>query len=439
MRALTNFFKQPILIAVFMAMLITHCGESDTSTQNRNGTANAVIPSVEAVQARYGSLPLSERLSGTVKAENQVSLYPELSARIEAVYVKDGDFVHAGDTLIKLNNIQYREQLQQAKSGLKINQARLKQVNARLKEAQANYNRIKTLADKDLSSKLELETAEAQLESARADVELVKAQLEQSQALVAERENQLSKTVLRAPISGRVGNRNAEIGMQVNTGSEVVTIGNLEKLIIEVILTENMLSSITTGQTAHVFVNRKGDTGYLTAELSRISPFLNPVTRTTQAEIDISNYDDILIPGMFVPVDILYGESEQATLIPKTALYTNPLSGETGVYVASSIGSEIVPVESDSDFLAPLTEPVQITFKPISVLARGRMNLGVTGINNGDWIVTIGQNLLSSGRSEARVRTVSWIRVIALQQLKREDLLDRILSQPKDSNSNPKL
>jgi multidrug efflux pump subunit AcrA (membrane-fusion protein) len=194
------------------------------------------------------------------------------------------------------------------------------------------------------------------------------------------------------------------------------------------------------GQTARVFVNNNnGEQIALNAEISRISPFLNEVSRSTEAEIDVNNEQGLLRPGMFVPVDILFGESEQATLIPISALYTNTQTGESGVFLASSLGSEIEPVSdsssNNSDGPAAMSAPTPVEFVPINVIAQGRMELGVSGIESGQWVVTIGQDLLAEGREQARVRSMGWDRIYRLQNLQREDLLEQIM-QERDQSSN---
>ena len=435
---MNSFFLKAVLLPFALltaAVMVTACSQSNSQERGqRPGSAGDNIPAVEAVQARYGSLPLAERLSGTVISKNQVVLYPEISARISAVLVQTGDRVEKGEPLVLLRDDQYREQLLQARAGLRISEARLKQANARLNELRAQYNRTKTLAEKNLSSELEMETLEAQLASAEADVELAQAQVSQARSTVSEREEILSKTVIRAPISGTVGQRNAEVGMQAGTSTRLFTIGDLSRLRVEVVLTENMLNNIEIGQTARIYAGSQTDSQQvIEAELSRISPFLNRVTRSTEAEIDVINDRNLLRPGMFVPVDILYGESEQATLIPTSALYTNPESGEEGVYIATSLGMEFQPAEPpESGEPAPLTEPVDVQFRPIEVIARGRMELGVSGIQSGSWIVTVGQDLLSRGRGQARVRAISWERILALQGLQRQDLLERVLKRQEE-------
>ncbi|HET8864728.1 MAG TPA: efflux RND transporter periplasmic adaptor subunit [Gracilimonas sp.] len=436
-----------LLSVIKLALLATlvfslgACTQNDTNPEQQQ--ENLVTPAVEAVQARYGSLPLVERFSGNVRSQNQVALYPEISGVVEQIFVQDGDYVEKGDKLVQMNTSVLEKQLQQAEAGYKIASAQLKQAKAGLTQIQNEYKRIKQLEEKDLTSQVQVDQIEGQLLSAEADVELAEARLNQAEYLVDERRNELNKAVVRAPISGTVGQRNAEIGMQASTDTQLFMIGDLSKLTVEIVLTENMLNQIQIGQTARILVDdRNGKEQVLTAELSRISPFLNEVTRSTEAEIDVNNENGLLTPGMFVPVDILFGESEQATLIPVSALYTDPTSGEEGVFIATSLGSEIEPVSdtsNNSNGPGAMTEPTPVEFRTINVLAEGRMELGVSGVESGQWVVTVGQDLLSEGRTEARVRAMSWDRIFRLQNLQREDLLNEIMQERDTELSNVNL
>lgn len=426
-----------LTLSLIVIILAACSGSENNPSQNMGQN---IIPSVEAVEARYGSLPLVEHFSGNVRAENQVALFPEISGRIEQVFVENGEVVEAGQKLVQLDASQLEQQLLQAKAGARINGAQLKQAQARLNELESQYRRVQHLAERNLTSEMELEQLEAQMESARASVELVQAQLEQSQALIAQRENELSKTVIKAPISGTVGRRNAETGMQVSPNTQLFLIGDLRKFRIEIVLTESMLNTVQIGQTAQITVpTEKSGTTVIEAKVSRISPFLNELTRSTIAEIDVQTDTNLLRPGMFVPVDVMVGESEQVTLIPISALFTDPSTGEEGVFVAGALGSEIQPAEDDSNGMgnfSPVTEPTDVEFRPITILARGRMEAGVAGIESGQWVVTIGQNLLAEGRTQARIRAMSWERIYQLQLLQREDLLREVLRQQNENEND---
>ncbi len=431
-----NVFLGLFLSVIF---LFTACSSGDDSQGfNPFQQRNLVIPAVEAVQSQYGSLPLVERFSGNVISENQIELFSEINARVTEVLVENGDKVRKGQILVRLEDEPLKKQLQQAEAGLKINEARLRQAEARLSELENQYKRIAILAEKNLSSELQLEQVEVQKISAEADVELAKAQISQAQAQVEERRLQLEKTEIKSPVDGTIGQRNVRSGMQATPNTKLFTIGDLSKLRVEIILTENMIGRIRVGHTAIITtLDDDGEPVEIKAKLSRISPFLNEITRSTEAEIDIDNKDNLLRPGMFVPVDILYGESQQATLIPTSAIFIDPKTGKEGIYLANSIGSEIIPVKDTSDTqLTPLTEPTEVTFQEIEIVARGKMEVGISGLESGKWVITLGQNLLAEGRKEARVRTTTWEHVLGLQNMQKEDLLHKILDLDNGSMTN---
>ncbi|MFH1372937.1 MAG: efflux RND transporter periplasmic adaptor subunit [bacterium] len=394
-----------------------------------SGGANArLMPAVEAVQARYGSLPLTERLSGLVRARNQVELYPQISAAVVQVYVQNGDPVKSGDPLVRLRDTELRERLKQVEANYQITVAQARQADADMQRIQAELNRSTNLAQKDLISPTEFETMQTQAIAAEAEAELARARVEQAQASVDERIEALSRTVVRAPVDGTVGNRNAEVGMLVTPNTKLFTLGQLDSIRVEVILTDRMLSYIKEDQRSEIS-SPSIPFGSIDAPVARISPFLHPVTHSTIAEIDLVNLEGALNPGMFVSVDIFYGESEVATLVPLSSLWENPATVSVGVFVTrDSLTGEPVAVFDDPRG-GSLTDPVSFEFVPVEVIAQGRMNAGVRGLDPGSWVVTIGQNLLGADTAQARVRPVNWDWVEKLQQLQREDLLEEIIQR----------
>lgn len=404
-------------------------------------------PSVEVVQASYGSLPLEERLSGTIRARNQIEIYPRISAPIEEIYVNSGDEVRKGEPLLRLRDIEYRERVRQAEANLKIAEARLQQAQATFRQVESRIRRERVLAERELSSELEMEALEAELESAGAGVALAEAQLAQVKASLEEQRSILEQTLIRAPISGTVGQRNAEIGMQASPSTRLFVLGDLSQGIVTVYLTEKMLSYISEGQRVRITTDLAPDTVF-EASVSRISPFLQRGSFSTTAEIDIAGASDILVPGMFVTVDVLYGESDQATLLPLSAIYQHPRTGVLGVYRAPEFGLETDPALLDADDgdpsgvqgtstagapgqpaapQAPISAPTRMEFVPIQVIAKGREAAGVIGITSGDWVVSIGQNLLVGNDRQARVRPAGWDRILGMQRLRTEDLIEQVI------------
>jgi len=380
---------------------------------------------VEVVQTQRGSLPLEQRLSGTVQARNQVSIYPEITARVEDVLAQSGDFVERGQPLVRLRDRTYREQVRQAEANVSIQRAQVRQAQAQLSELQSELRRIEQLADREFSSRQQLEALQAQVEGAEADVAAAEAQVEQAESTLSERQADLAQTVVRSPVTGRIGRRDVEIGQRVDGSSRLFDVGDLSFVRVRVSLTDEMLSRIQEGQTAQITSEMLPDTT-ITAQVSRISPFLDENSFSTDAEIDIPNEGNLLRPGMFVNVAVLYGESQQATLIPNSALYEDPGTGAVGVFLASSLGTEIEPDEPRDGFPTELTEPTPVSFQEVDVIAEGRAATGIRGVGQNAWVVALGHDLLNMNLDEAvdaRTRALSWERVLGLQELEERDML----------------
>lgn len=408
-------------LIVTATVLLSGCSQPEETAR-----PDPTAPPVEAVAARYGSLPLVERLSGTLRADNQVVIYPEFAGRIAEVLVDNGDAVKTGDPLVRINDAQVREQVRQAEAGHRIAQARLRQAQARLAEADAQARRSRELNQRNLVSDLEYETLSAQRESAAADVDLAEAELEQATATLAERNDLLNRAIVRAPVDGLVGARQAEVGMQVSGSTALFTLGDLSQLHVAVNLSDNMVGYIKVGQPVRIVAGEViGDGLLLAGTVDRISPFLNEVSRSTEAEIRILDPDPRLRPGMFLPIDILYGDSQQATLIPTSAIFTDPNTGTESIYI---IYTEEIDAPAINARPENLSTPLPVRLRTLNIIARGANEVAVADVEPGQWVVTLGQNLLSSdGRSQARARPVTWAHVLELQGLNREDLLTEVL------------
>ncbi len=426
--------------AIAMSTVACGSGESEEAFEDRE---QGPIPAVEIVQARVGALPLQERLSGVVRAENQVAIYPEISAPVLEVMVRSGQLVEFGQPLVRLEDDALQDQLRQAEAAVALAEASAAEAVARVAEIEAQVTRTRALAEQDLVSEVDLETQEARLQATQASAAAARARVQQAEATVQERRSQLADTLVRAPISGSVGQRNVEVGMLVDPGTLLFQIGNLNSLIVEVPLTEGMLAYIDEGLPVEISSSSLGE-GSVRAVLSRISPFLESTSFSTIGEVDVANTDGPLRPGMFVTVDVLYGESERATLVPTSALWEDPRTGLIGVFVAAGYSesgrpvsglaptSDVTSADLGSVATAELSEEAfPIEFRPVEVLAEGRQSVGITGVEPGEWVVTLGQHLFSSEEEtlEAHVRESSWEKVVALQGLQREDLLRGFLEK----------
>ncbi|HUF78933.1 MAG TPA: efflux RND transporter periplasmic adaptor subunit, partial [Thermoanaerobaculia bacterium] len=401
-------------------------------------------------EARSGSLPLEERLSGVVRAENQVAIRPQIEATVVEVLVRSGQSVERGQPLVRLDGEGLLEQLRQAEASLRQAEGGGAEARAQVAEVEAQVSRTRALHAEGLMSDMELETQEAQLQAVRARSEQAAAGVAQARSSVEERRSEMAKTLVRAPVGGRVGQRDAEVGMLAGPGTTLFLVGEFDRLIIEVPLTEKMLAHVAEGTPVEIRAPSLGGAP-LRAAVSRISPFLEAGSFSTLGEIDVGNPDGRLRPGMFVTVDVLYGETDRGTLVPTSALWEDPASGGRVVFVLAEPGAVAASGPASRELTAR-THPFEP--RPIRVRAEGRATAGVEGVEPGDWVVTVGQHLLQQeleGGGEAadqdraqaqgsdrdrvrtqawaRVRPTTWERVLELQGLQREDLLRSFLDK----------
>ncbi len=242
----------PALLGIALLSLSLLSSSGCTDNAGNEAEVEQLIPAVEAVQAGYGALPLTQRVSGVVRARNQIEVHPEISALVTEVLVNDGDEVQAGQALVRLRATEFEKRLTQARANHRITVAQLRRAQAQAKEARADYLRLQQLGEESLASDAELESGEAQAESAAAEVELADARVDQAMAGVEEEEENLTRTVVRAPIAGHVGRRDVEPGMLADPGTRLLTLGQLDSVRVEIILTDRMLAEIEEGQRTEI-------------------------------------------------------------------------------------------------------------------------------------------------------------------------------------------
>lgn len=140
----------------------------------------------------------------------------------------------------------------------------------------------------------------------------------------------------------------------------------------------------------------------------------------------MENREDRLRPGMFVSVDVLHGQSEEATLVPTTVVWEDPLTSRRGVFVVEFPAG----VRPQADNPESIDQPRDVTFRSVEVVAEGRGKSGVRNLDPGEWVVTMGQHLLQADEvTRARIRPTTWEYVLGLQALQREDLLRQYLEE----------
>ncbi len=318
---------------VMGTILVLILGSAAAVTAVR-GRDRGVEVRLEEVASR--DLVATVTVSGNVRARRAVDISADVMGRIIDLNVDEGDDVSEGMTLLRIDPSQPEAAVSRAQAALSQAQAQVAQQRANLLRAEREHARMLALWNRDstLVSPLQLEDAETNMEVARSLFQAAEHGVSQAQAALSEAQNQLSKTVIRAPISGKVTRLNVEAGETVvvgtmnNPGSLILTVSDLSILEAVMAVDETDVPQITLGDSAIVeldaFPGRR-----FTGRVTKIgnSAIVRPqATGSGQAAIDfevVITLDDpgiLLRPDLSATADIITAVRESAVSIPIISL-----------------------------------------------------------------------------------------------------------------------
>ena len=169
-----------------------------------------------------------------------------------------------------------------------------------------------------------INTARAGVDTARAAAANTRAALGVVEAAVSSAEKAVSDTSIRAPISGFVSERVADVGEYISPGtpnSKIATIVRTSTLRLRIDIPEQAIGKIATGQGISLQTSAYPDRNFA-GTVARVSPSLNPTARTLVVEAEVPNTEGLLKPGQFATVRIVQSKPEPAVMIPVSAVKT---------------------------------------------------------------------------------------------------------------------
>jgi len=261
-----------------------------------------------------------------------VDVVPRTGGRLVSVNVQLGDAVRRNQLLAKIEDFEIVEQVKQAEASLEVARATIRQREADLKVAELNFARSKNLFERQLLAKQALDDAESRYLSAEAQIDLSKAQSNQTAARLEELQINLGNTRITSPVDGFVGRRNADPGAWVSQQAPIVSVVDISRLRMIANVVERDLRLVNVGDPAQVEVDAyPGET--FRGRIARVSPVLDPATRTATMEVEIVNSDNRLRPGMYARVLLLVEERKGTMLVPKGAVVD--FEGKRGVWMTN--------------------------------------------------------------------------------------------------------
>src|SRR3954471_6313054 len=200
--------------------------------------------------------------SGKIQPKRKVDISADVSGRVVQLPIEEGQWVNRGDLLLRIDASQYEAAVNQAEAAVSQNRARASEAQAQLLKAQADQRRAEQLAQgHDLVSAQEGDNARTAAQVAAASVQGARFAVQQAQASLAQARDNLRKTTIVAPMSGRVVRLNihegetAIIGTMNNPGSLLLTVADPSAMEAKVKVDETDVPGITVGDSASLKID----------------------------------------------------------------------------------------------------------------------------------------------------------------------------------------
>ena len=314
-----------LALALAASALLAGCGGQ--KQQAAGGAAQ-----VKAMKVLQQDTPVVSEYAGQIAGKDEVKVQSKVSGRVVEKYFHGGDFVQAGQPLYRIDSRQYESAVLQA-------QATLAQSQATLANAQTDLGRDQELLAADAIS-------EQQVTTQQANVNAYSAAAAANQALLQKAQQDLSDTVVYAPMSGQVSVDDVAIGTFATAGNtNLVTIGTTDPVFVTFSISETeylkfrniqqMQSGSGNGITVAIRLS-DGTTYPLDGRIVQADRALTQNSGTLTVKALFGNPDGLLLPGMFARVKLTGETVPNAILVPQRAV--QQLLDKTFVMVVGADG-----------------------------------------------------------------------------------------------------
>jgi membrane fusion protein (multidrug efflux system) len=301
--------------------------------------------------------PWEETLSaiGSLTAVQGVTVSSDLPGIVARIAFDSGELVSKGDVLVELDTKQEQAQLRAAEADREL--------------AHLSLQRVRGLFDKGVTSRAELDSAEARFKSADARVGEIRATID--------------RKTIRAPFSGVLGIRQVNVGQYLNSGDAVVPLQSLDPIYVNFSVPQQELEHLRLG--IEVSVRSDGSQPVeARGKVNAVDAVVDEATRNVRVQATLPNPDRKLHPGMFVDTRIEVGTSAPAVVIPASSILYAPYGDS--VFVVEDLkgptGGTYLGVRQQFVKLGP---------------ARGDQISVLSGLKAGEQVVTSGAFKLRNG------------------------------------------
>ncbi len=321
-------------------------GFEDTKTA---GPKRRQMPvAVEASPVRKDSIREMGHFTGSLHPLSEFVVAPKIAGRLESLQVNIGDIVKTGQLVAMLDKDEYSQQVIQSEAELAVARANFEERRNILENAQREFERTRALRKKKIASESQLDAAESEFKIQQAKLKVASAQIAQREAALKAAEIRASHATIKVPENLAtdyvVGERFVDEGAMLAPNTPIVSILNIEKLIVVTHVAGRDYPKINKGQTAFITADAFPRNSFK-GKVVRIAPVLKEKSREARVEIEMTNEDRLLKPGMFVTVEIEFDVHDNVTVVPVAALVKR--NDVQGVFIVGSSGQKarFVPVK----------------------------------------------------------------------------------------------
>jgi len=341
------------MVLMLSVLLLQGCKDAASDTEEKDETEAALAIPVEAAVVSSDEMAAFYTGTATLEADEQAIVVSQITGVVLKVNAEEADFVEAGQVLAVVETDRYALEVERT--------------NATLKRLQTDFQRKKELFAKQLVSTEDFERTSAEYEAQKAAYELAKLDL--------------AYTNIKAPITGFISERMVRVGNLVTLHQPVYNITSYDPLLAVLHVPERELRVLSKGLQVSMLVDAWPEETF-TGEVIRISPVINTNTGTFRVTTQIEDHGQMLKPGLFGRVEILYDLHKDVPVIPRTAVIT----------------------EDELNHVFVINEEGDVSRRAIHLgyEANGRVEV-TQGLEIGESVVTAGKGSLSDG---ARVEVV---------------------------------
>jgi len=303
---------------------------------------------------------------GSLEAVQGVVVTAELTGKVVHIAFVPGTMVKAGDLLVQQDT--------------SVESAQLRAAEAQVALAKTNFGRTKKLVANKTVSQSDFDNADAQYKQAVAQADNIRAVI--------------GKKTIRAPFAGRLGIRQVNLGQILNEGDEIVSLQSLDPIYVNFLLPQQRLAQVHPGLAIRLTIDAfPGQV--ISGKITAINPQVDAATRNIRIQATVENPAELLRPGMYVNISVVFQDRIEVLAIPATSVLYAPYGDS--VFVVEEKKNDA----NESSGLVLNQKFVRLGEK------RGDYVSIISGLKQGETVVSTGVFKLRNGQAVVIDNTLS--------------------------------